>query len=199
MELFWGIKTEDNGNHLNPYDSGTLQLDENFGDLFSPAGQKFLYSMCQSIKQQSFFVSFPFDQPCPTEAFIKACTSPQTPCCGVNASFPFPAETAEKCVKGDSKMAQTGALFDAQGKIIGFHMRIVTNQPFTTNFTAMDGFWKKVTSWVDRRKCLKLQRDCRMAGQDAGDSTSTLFKSACLKEHTLPWEYLLLYHLCSCC
>ena len=150
VELFWGIKPEDNGNHFNPDDKGTLQLDENFGDLFSPVGQKFLYSMCQSIKEQSFFVSFPFGQPCPIEAFIKSCTSPQTPCCGVNASFPFPADTAEKCAKDASKMVQTGVLFDAQGKIVGFRMQIITNQPFTTSFTAMDGFWKKVTSWVDK-------------------------------------------------
>ena len=42
VQLIWGIKPADNGNHLNPDDKGTLQLDENFGDLFSPAGQTFL-------------------------------------------------------------------------------------------------------------------------------------------------------------
>ena len=155
LELFWGIKLEDNGNHLNPDDYGTLQLDENFdkSSLFSSAGQKFLRSLCQSIEKQPFFVTFPSSDTCPIEAFIKTCTSPGTACCGVNASFPFLADTAEGCLRTALSMpssAGVGLLFDQQGKVIGFHLQIITGQPFTTSFTVMDDFWKKVTDWFDK-------------------------------------------------
>lgn len=41
-------------------------------------------------------------------------------------------------------------LFDQQGKVIGFHLQIITVQSFTTSFTVMDDFWKKVTDWFDK-------------------------------------------------
>ncbi|KAL9981003.1 hypothetical protein ACROYT_G009655 [Oculina patagonica] len=148
VELFWGIKPTDNGNHLNPDDKGTLEFDDNFGDLFTPAGQTFLRSLCQSVEKQSFFEAFG-DGRCPMETFIDMCTSKQTPCCGVNASFPFPANVAEKCVKLASRRVTTGVLFNDLENVKGFRMVIITNQQFSTNFTAMDGFWKKVSSWVD--------------------------------------------------
>lgn len=151
VELFWGIKPADNGNHLNPDDKGTLEFDENFGDLFTPAGQTFFRSLCKSVENESFFETFSGGQ-CPIETFIDACTSGQTPCCGINASFPFPADVAEKCAKlASGLLGRTGLLFDAMGNVKGYHMLINTNQAFSTNFTSMDGFWKKVTSWVDSK------------------------------------------------
>lgn len=151
VELFWGIKPADNGNHLNPDDKGTLEFDDNFGDLFTPAGQKFLRSLCQSVEKESFFEAFSGGR-CPIETLIGECTSGQTPCCGINASFPFPADVAEKCAKLASSLSGgTGLLFDAMGNVKGYHLLINTNQAFSTNFTSMDGFWKKVTSWVDSK------------------------------------------------
>ena len=153
VELLWGIKPEDNGNKFNPDDKGTLQMDENFdkSSLFSLSGQKFLRSLCQSIGEQSFFMAFGSQgQQCPFETFIETCTSPGTGCCGVNASFPFPAHIAEKCVRETSTYNDTGVLFDEQGKIVGFHLEILTDQSFTTSFTVMDDFWKKVKSWFDK-------------------------------------------------
>ena len=148
VELIWGIKPVDNGNHFNPDDRGTLEYDDNFGDLFSPAAQTFLRSLCQSAEKQSFFEAFA-DGPCPIEAFIDVCTSPPNPCCGVNASFPFPTNVSEKCAKLASTLATTGVLFDTLGNVKGFRMLVITNQEYSTNFTAMDTFWKKVSSWVD--------------------------------------------------
>ncbi|XP_022785842.1 protein dispatched homolog 1-like isoform X2 [Stylophora pistillata] len=152
VEMLWGIKPEDNGNHLNPDDKGTLQMDENFDEssLFSPSGQSFLRSLCQSIRNQSFFLAFGSGRQCPIETFIEICTSPDTACCGVNASFPFSADTVERCVRKASTSNDTGFLFDGQEKIVGFHLQILTDQSFTTSFTAMDDFWKKVTSWFDK-------------------------------------------------
>ena len=147
FQLIWGIKPVDNGNHLNPDDKGTLEFDDDFGDLFTPAGQKFLLSLCQSSKEQSFFEAFSGGR-CPIEAFIKMCTSDQTPC-GMNASFPFPTHVTKNCLKCISKSEQTGLLFDALGNVKGFRMAIITNQAFSNNFHAMDAFWKSVSAWVD--------------------------------------------------
>ena len=149
VELIWGIKPVDNGNHLNPDDKGTLEYDDNFeDDLYTPDGQNFLRSLCQSVEKQPFFEAFGLGR-CPIEAFIDVCTSPQTPCCGINASFPFPTNVTEKCVKLAAKQSITGLLFDTLGNVKGFRIVIITNQEFSTNFTAMDTFWKKVSSWVD--------------------------------------------------
>lgn len=148
--LFWGIKASDNGNHLNPDDKGTIEFDENFGDLFTPAGQKFLHSLCQSVEKESFFEGFIGGQ-CPIEKFIEFCTSEQG-CCGSNASFPFPADVTERCAKlASSLYGGTGLLFDVLGNVKGYHILITTNQAFSTNFTSMDSFWKTVTSWVDSK------------------------------------------------
>ncbi|XP_078362543.1 protein dispatched homolog 1-like [Oculina patagonica] len=148
VELIWGIKPTDNGNYLNPDDKGTLEFDNNFKDLFTPDSQKFLRSVCQSVEKQSFFQAFSFGR-CPIETFIDTCTSEQTPCCGVNATFPFPANVTENCVKLASRLVTTGVLFDGLGNVKGFRMVIITNQQFSTSFNAMDDFWKKVSSWVD--------------------------------------------------
>ena len=152
VELLWGIKAADNGNHLNPDDKGTLEFDDNFGDLFTPAGQTFLRSLCKSVENESFFAAFSGGQ-CPIETFIDVCTSEMyQACCGINASFPFPEDVTERCTKlASSFLGRTGLLFDALGNVKGYYMQIITNQPFSTNFTSMDGFWKKVTSWVDRK------------------------------------------------
>ena len=151
VELFWGIKPSDNGNHLNPDDKGTLEFDDNFGDLFTPAGQMFLHSLCKSVENQSFFEAFSGGQ-CPIEKFIDECTSGETPCCGIDAPFPFPANVTEKCAKlASSLLGGTGLLFDAMGNVKGYRILINTNQAFSTNFNSMDGFWKKVTTWVDSK------------------------------------------------
>ncbi|KAJ7333918.1 Protein dispatched 1 [Desmophyllum pertusum] len=147
VELIWGIKPTDNGNHFNPDDRGTLEFDDKFADLFTPAGQTFLRSLCQSVEKQPFFAAF-YGGRCPIETFIDMCTSEQTPCCGVNASFPFPANVTEKCVKDASKLSSqvpTGVLFDVKGDVKGFRLLIITNEGFSTNFSAIDSFWKKVS------------------------------------------------------
>ena len=150
IQLIWGIKPADNGNHLNPDDKGTLEFDESFGDLFTPDGQRFLRSLCTSIEKQSFFAAFAGNFGCPVEGLIKACTTGPNACCGENAGFPFPADTAEKCLLGFASQGQeTGILFDAKGETIkGFRMVIYTNQPYTTAFSPMDDFYNKVNSWV---------------------------------------------------
>ena len=150
IQLIWGIKPADNGNHFNPHDKGTLEFDESFGGLLSPDGQQFLRSLCISAEKQSFFAAFAGDLGCPIEALITVCTTGADPCCGKNTSFPFPAGVAEKCLLGfASSEKETGLLFDANsGKVKGFRMAIIANQQFTTAFSVIDGLYDKVNSWL---------------------------------------------------
>ena len=150
IQLIWGIKPADNGNHFNPDDKGTLEFDESFGGLLTKEGQQFLRSLCTSAEQQSFFAAFAGNLGCPVESLITVCTTGPDACCGENASFPFPADVAEKCLlEFASRGQETGLLFDANsGKVKGFSMGIIANQPFTTAFSVIDGFYDKVNSWV---------------------------------------------------
>ena len=152
IQLIWGIKPVDNGNHFNPDDKGTLEFDElwSLGGLLSTEGQQFLRSLCSSAEKQSFFAAFSGDLGCPMEALITACATGPDACCGKNASFPFPAGVAEKCLLAFALSGEeTGLLFDANsGKVKGFRMGIIANQSFTTAFSVIDGFYDTVNSWV---------------------------------------------------
>lgn len=151
IQLIWGIKPADNGNHFDPDNKGTLEFDESLiGDLFTPDGQKFLQSLCTSAEQQSFFAAFASgNNRCPVEALNNTCTSGPNACCG-NNTFPFPAHVAKKCLLQFAEGGQkTGLLFDAaSGAMKGFRLVIYTNQPYTTAFSVIDGFYKKVDLWV---------------------------------------------------
>lgn len=146
IQLIWGIKPADNGNHFNPDKKGTLEFDESFGDLFTKKGQEFLQSMCLSAQNQSFFAAFRGSRGCPIESFIQQCSS-----AFANVSFPFPSEVVEKCLQQvASHDAVTGLLFDpVTADIKGFIMEIITNQQYTNAFSAMDTFYKKVNNWVE--------------------------------------------------
>ena len=150
MQLIWGIKPADNGNHLNPDDKGTLEFDKSFDDrnLFTPEGQTFLRSVCKSVEKQSFFAAFAGSVECPIDGLIELCTSGPDPCCG-NATFPFPADVTKKCLLEFASLGNdSGVLFDAKSSTIkGFRMVISTNQPFTTSFSVMDDVYNEVTSW----------------------------------------------------
>ena len=150
VELIWGIKPADNGNFLDPDNKGSLEFDESFGDLFTKDGQKFLRSLCTSVEKQSFFAAFVGNVGCPIEGLITACTSGPNPCCGKNATFPFPPDVTEKCLLAFASTGQdSGVLFDAEsGKIKGFRMVIYTKQSFTTAFSIIDELFKEVDSWV---------------------------------------------------
>lgn len=141
IELIWGIKPADNGNHFDPDNKGTLEFDKSFGNFFAKEKQEFLHSMCLSAQNQSFFAAFRGSSECPIDIFIKQC----------NASFPFPSEVAKKCFQQfASHSSDTGLLFDPDsGAIKGFTIKIITNQQYTNAFSDMDKFYKKVNNWVE--------------------------------------------------
>ena len=149
IELIWGIKPADNGNFFNPDDKGTLEFDESFGDLFTPDSQRFLHSLCTSVQKQSFFGAFVGESGCPIEGLITACTAGPDPCCGKNASFPFPTNVTKTCLfKYASTGRESGVLFDPKSETVrGFRMVVFTKQPFTTAFSIIDDLFNEVNAW----------------------------------------------------
>ena len=151
IELFWGVKPVDNGNYLDADNKGTLEFDEEFDNLFSPDGQRFLQALCSSAEAQPFFAGFAHAGKCPIDEFIRLCSSGLNPCCGNYTNFPFPAEVTERCFLEYATHMLTGLFFDASsGKLRGFFMTIFVKQAFSTAFTPMDTFWKSTSSWVER-------------------------------------------------
>lgn len=145
IELIWGIKPADNGNHFDPDNKGTLEFDKSFGNFFAKEKLEFLHSMCLSAQNQSFFAAFRGSSECPIDIFIKQCTAVE------GASFPFPSEVAKKCFQRFASYgSDTGLLFDPDsGAIKGFTIKIITNQQYTNAFSDMDKFYKKVNNWVE--------------------------------------------------
>ncbi|XP_068750338.1 protein dispatched homolog 1-like isoform X1 [Montipora capricornis] len=148
IELIWGIKPVDNGDHFDPDDKGTLEFDESFGNIFTEAGQKFLHSLCSSAKKLPLFDEFSGGQ-CPINTLIQKCTTGSNACCGENATFPFPRKVAEKCLLRLAQRSSTGLLFDPEsGALKGFSIKINTEQQYTNAFSVMDSFYNKVETWV---------------------------------------------------
>ena len=149
IELIWGIKPADNGNYFNPDDKGTLEFESNLDDLFTPKGQEFLLSLCESAENQSFFRAFAGNRGCPIKALKTLFESGSVPSCN-NDSFPYPYDVTKHCLLEYAMSGyETGLLFDSEtNDVKGFRLVIFINQPFTNAFSVVDGLYKQVTSWL---------------------------------------------------
>ena len=149
IELIWGVKPADNGNYFNPDDKGTLEFESNWDDIFTPKGQQFLLSLCESAKNQSFFRAFGGNRGCPINALKTLFKSGSVPNCSSH-SFPYPRDVTKRCLLGYAMSGhETGLLFDSKtNDVKGFRLVIFTNQPFTNAFSVVDGLYKQVTSWL---------------------------------------------------
>ena len=149
IELIWGVKPADNGNYFNPDDKGTLEFESNLDDLFTPKGQEFLLSLCESAENQSFFRAFAGNRGCPIKALQTLFESGYVPSCS-DHSFPYPRDVIKRCLREYAKLGhETGLLFDSKtNDVKGFRLVILTNQPFTNAFSVVDGVYKQVTSWL---------------------------------------------------
>ena len=53
LVFLWGLDNEDNSNSLDPFDKGTLVLDENV-NFFHETSQRYFINFCEKMKNQSF-------------------------------------------------------------------------------------------------------------------------------------------------
>ena len=154
IRLIWGIKKADNGDHLDPDSLGTIEMDDSFHGIFSKESQKWLLSLCNSIRQQEFYTKLQGDF-CVMEEFQRVCEADfgQGPCCG-NYSFPYPSEVAEKCLikMQKSRPSFQGVLFERNSITpVGLMLVFPTKRYYTQAYEPMDKFWKEVNSWADKK------------------------------------------------
>lgn len=107
LRFVWGVLPEDNGNYMNPYSKGTLQLDPTF-DIADPLSQMWLLNFCRELRAQPFYLSTlgPLLPNCFIESFLswmqRRCKDPidnidRTPCCETHP-FPYERKVFEKCI-----------------------------------------------------------------------------------------------------
>ncbi|KPM09687.1 Dispatched-like protein [Sarcoptes scabiei] len=111
IRIVFGIVPQDNGNHLDPYDRGSLNFDSKF-DLSSQRSQVWLLEFCRDIRLQSF--QKPTHGPLSTNCFIETLKSwmdsrkcveiigdaviDHFPCCEMTR-FPYEPRIFDQCLQ----------------------------------------------------------------------------------------------------
>ena len=158
MQIVWGVNGADNGNQFNPDDPGTLKFDDTF-DLYQPDSQIFLRQFCTNLLQQSFVYDVSryecfFDVV--ARAINESCGT-RTSCCGKGA-FPMTAFDAKECLTNNNiqslmtspsnKTVIGQAIYDKAGKAVALRYSVLTNDNWTTEYSDMNTFYKKVNNFV---------------------------------------------------
>lgn len=174
LQFIFGIKPEDNGDYLDPYDYGTIQY--NVIDVFSPESQTWVNDFCFSLANQTFsgieignanlynvkcFVVWV------NQWLMTSCNSTenrsspdtetfQTPlrttCCDYESSdFPLPSSEFESCSKvwaneyGDF---DTGLWFDPIGAVKAFVIEAPSNVKNTETYEPAKTFYKNLNDFT---------------------------------------------------
>eukprot|EP00095_Tigriopus_kingsejongensis_P008223 maker-scaffold604_size126151-snap-gene-0.35 protein:Tk08223 transcript:maker-scaffold604_size126151-snap-gene-0.35-mRNA-1 annotation:"conserved hypothetical protein" len=168
LRFLWGVKPNDNGNHLNPGDQGSLELDPTF-DLTTPDAQRWMLKFCHDARKQSFYSlkMGPLLSNCFLETFkewmdrrCKDTLSGQNhaPCCQAT-KFPFPKPVFDKCLVqaiGDLYATPTdfwipgvaGPKFNiSTGQVQALIVEYDAWQIFSYSHQEMSDFYHSVNNW----------------------------------------------------
>ncbi|XP_030756335.1 protein dispatched-like [Sitophilus oryzae] len=170
LRFVFGVKSVDNGNHLNPSDLGVVEYDLNF-DMADPESQEWLRNFCLNLRQQSFY------QPvigisltsCFIETFAKSMTRKciddftqrdRSPCCDVS-EFPFNRTVFNTCIMDE--MAEVyggpaditypktaGVMFSKENvpTIKAVVVEFDSNISFSLSYEDVKQFYNTVDSWT---------------------------------------------------
>ena len=169
LRFVWGSVPQDNGNHLNPGDKGTLLLDPNF-EISSKESQSWMYKFCNSLKKQRFY-KFNHGDLQLSNCFIitfkewmyRPCYNDlskenHTPCCR-DSVFPFEENVFKECLLlAIDDLYETpsflwlpgvaGPKFDINTKTVSAAIiEYESTQPFTFNYKKMHEFYSEVETW----------------------------------------------------
>jgi hypothetical protein len=169
LQIIFGAMGKDNGNYLNPDDTGYLVFDKEF-DFYDKATQVWLRAFCTDLLKQNFLARDAvsryqcyFDQfatilsgPCKLYSSFSNNTIDISPCCG--RPFPADRETATSCL-GDpnierilSGTAVVGqALYDNKRNVKVFRYIVECNQTMgdlSADYAKMSSFYKSVASYM---------------------------------------------------
>ncbi|XP_014665049.1 PREDICTED: protein dispatched homolog 1-like [Priapulus caudatus] len=171
IKVVWGVQPADNGDHLDPYSTGTLQFDSSF-DLMHHDSQVWLLEFCTQLRNQTFYK--PSFGPQLTDCFMqkfanwmkKPCIaldeSDSAPCCRASA-FPFSRSVFTTCLERYMTSLQNTPTYDYHRGVGGLRFDVESGDvravilefdsayAFTFKYEPMHEFFERVESWVAER------------------------------------------------
>lgn len=172
LQLVWGVKATDNGDHFDPYSNGTLVLDPDF-NMSSPDSQVWLKDLCSRVKNQSFYLApSPEDRGvveniCLVEQLVewvslRRCSEGADAadfCCD-NQTFPFPSVVFERCLSllvaeryTQGRLAHAGGVyFHTDGRVAALVLAFRTTYLYSFNFTTTSVYYRQILAWFTSEK-----------------------------------------------
>ncbi|XP_071961976.1 protein dispatched homolog 1-like [Antedon mediterranea] len=171
VNIIFGVRAVDNGNHWDPDDAGHLVLDDSF-DISSPDSQQWMYGFCQRLREQTFykptlgyhpescfmegFRDWMTENPCLTPSGIDV-----SPCCN-HTKFPYSRPVFEYCLKELVLYLYDDLLIYFDGTVGGpkFHkdddrisVVLVTFEAefeYSVVYGKVNDFWNGINDWLDK-------------------------------------------------
>lgn len=170
VRIVFGVKPTDNGNHLDPYDRGSLVFDPKF-DFSDPNTQIWLRDFCQKLRNQRFI--HPTNAPDSTSCFIesfkswmetRSCKDPistdidRSPCCQAY-EFPYSRYVFDRCIgqavnimrktpQFQSNLNAGVKFFSNTTQVAALIIEYQSNRLYTDSFSKMDKFFADIDEWI---------------------------------------------------
>uniref|UniRef100_A0A8C5GKT8 Protein dispatched homolog 2-like n=1 Tax=Gouania willdenowi TaxID=441366 RepID=A0A8C5GKT8_GOUWI len=170
IQLVWGVKPTDNGDHFDPRSNGSLVLDPDF-NISRPDAQVWLKALCGRVQNQSFYFppstedkEFLTDNICLFEKLIhwmsdRECseTEDASNICCKKHSFPYSAALLESCLammlaerRTKGHLAHSGGLyFQPDGRVAALVLVFKTTHNYSFNFSKTSVFYKTILTWFN--------------------------------------------------
>ena len=171
LSIVWGVLPVDNGNTLDPTDTGHLQFDFSFNPTTSNA-QKWILKFCKDIRAADFYQEYPGFQltNCFFDSFQELMSrrchdfmanKDLHPCCNATSENPISSATLMICLDDYMRdLAVTprvrmnhyspGPRFDYAGRISAFVIQFLSNSSFSFSYHKMNQFYSKVNQWMNK-------------------------------------------------
>uniref|UniRef100_A0A3B4B181 SSD domain-containing protein n=1 Tax=Periophthalmus magnuspinnatus TaxID=409849 RepID=A0A3B4B181_9GOBI len=169
LQLVWGVKATDNGDHFNPHSNNSLVLDPEF-NMSSFDSQVWLKDLCAHVQNQSFYLPpSPEDKGmveniCLVEQLVewvsmRRCSEGNDLCCA-NQTFPFHPTVFERCLSLllaeryiQGRLAHAGGVyFHTDGRIAALVLAFRTTYLYSFNYTTTSGYYGQILAWFNREK-----------------------------------------------
>ncbi|XP_038210665.1 protein dispatched [Zerene cesonia] len=171
LRWIWGVKSIDNGNHMDPGSRGKLIFDDNFS-ISEPKSQVWLSKFCRNIKAQPFYQTTlgPLLPNCFIESFkmymSRRCFDVidkmnRTPCCE-SSHFPYKKDVFDHCIiKAIESLYQTPSEIFLPGvagpkflrsanppTVAALVVEFESVVPYSMSYKEMNEFFLQVENWT---------------------------------------------------
>ena len=158
VKVYWGLNPADTGNHRNPNEMTTLELDETF-EPKSTASQEYLRNFCDRLWENDFVFKSSTPYYCPFNSFEDWLNHQSTlpdavkdtgyvGNCNNSSSLPMDEDYFHSCFStwGKLKGSNSGILSkDGIVKIIW--LEVLTDAQFQDNYNILDGAFQNYETW----------------------------------------------------